>query len=140
MVLIGDSSVLFFVKIIVFIAKIIVSALVFMAVQAFSYWAVYAQIFPFGVASSLPALLTAVAAAVWVWRGMGAAEWGILTTAAIWAVVTGALGFCVGFYGAMIAAPGANQGPLAGFVFGPLGFIAGGICGALWHKVKAAVM
>jgi hypothetical protein len=127
----------------------IVSTLVFFAVQAFSYWAVYAPIFAYGIKASQPfrataiaALLTAVVAVVWVWRGMGASEWGILTTVAVWAVVAGAVSFCLGFYGPIIFAPGANQGPLLGiFITGPLGFIMGGICGlTLWHRAKVSAI
>ena len=44
----------------------------------------------------------------------------------------GAVGFCGGFFGTMILTPEANQGPLLGiFITGPLGFIGGGILGAI---------
>lgn len=43
-----------------------------------------------------------------------------------------------GFFGPMIFAPGANQGPLLGtFITAPLGFLLGGVMGwiyALWRK------
>ena len=46
--------------------------------------------------------------------------------------------FLVGFVGPMIWAQDANQGPMLGlFITGPLGFIGGGICGAIyawWRK------
>jgi hypothetical protein len=62
---------------------------------------------------------------------------GILMAALYWATVEGALGFCGGFFGPMIFAPEANQGPLLGiFITGPLGFIVGGMGGliyALWR-------
>jgi len=55
-------------------------------------------------------------------------------------VVTGALlggtiGFVLGFFGPMILAPGANQGPLLGlFVTGPGGVVLGAIGAALWPR------
>ncbi|MGQ0445843.1 MAG: hypothetical protein ACT4O2_12145 [Beijerinckiaceae bacterium] len=66
----------------------------------------------------------------------------ILTTGLYWAAVVGALGFCGGFFGPLIFAPEANQGPLLGiFITGPLGFIGGGMGGliyALWRRSAAA--
>jgi len=127
-------------------AKIMASVFVFLAAYFFFFWVVYAQIFtnsePF--VPNVAAFLTAVAAAIWVWRSMGAADRGILTTAAVWAAAAGAVGFCGGFFGPLIFSPEANQGPLLGiFITGPLGFIAGGICGlvyALWRKAKATAV
>lgn len=41
-------------------------------------------------------------------------------------VVVGVAGFVLGFFGPMILAPDANQGPLLGiFSTGPLGFVLG---------------
>jgi hypothetical protein len=46
--------------------------------------------------------------------------------------ILGGIGFIGGFFGPMIFAPEANQGPLLGiFITGPLGAILGGIGGAL---------
>ena len=42
------------------------------------------------------------------------------------AVILGAIAFAVGFFGPLIWAPDANQGPLLGiFITGPLGFVFG---------------
>jgi hypothetical protein len=42
------------------------------------------------------------------------------------ALLMGGVGFALGFFGPMIFAPGANQGPMLGiFISGPLGFLAG---------------
>ena len=47
-----------------------------------------------------------------------------------WALVVGGVGFALGFFGPMIFAPGANQGPLLGiFITGPLGFLVGLVVG-----------
>jgi hypothetical protein len=45
---------------------------------------------------------------------------------ATWAFAIGVVCFSVGFFGPMIFAPGANQGPLLGILItGPLGFLGG---------------
>ena len=49
-----------------------------------------------------------------------------------WAVICGAVGFSIGFFGPMIFAPDANQGPLLGiFITGPLGTVIGAIAGLI---------
>jgi len=125
------------------VVKAIVAAVVFLAVYFFSFWVIFAQVIP----DNMPwlmmggALAAATAAAWWAWRKTGAAEHGVLATAVTWALVLGAIGFCVGFFGPLIFAPDANQGPLLGiFITGPLGFVLGGVAGlvyALWRKRKA---
>lgn len=45
----------------------------------------------------------------------------------------GAIGFTAGFFGPILLAPEANQGPLLGiFVTGPLGFVFGAMVGWLY--------
>ena len=61
-----------------------------------------------------------------MWKGAG-----------LGAVVLGLIGFAGGFFGPMIFAPEANQGPLLGiFITGPLGTVAGAIIGAIagWSR------
>jgi len=123
-------------------AKILVSIVVFLGLYFFSYWMLFAQILPDNAlpAQNVLALLTGLAAAFAVWRGMSSADQGILATAATWAAIAGALGFCGGFFGPLIFAPNANQGPLLGiFITGPLGFVGGGLCGliyAFFHRAQ----
>jgi len=53
-----------------------------------------------------------------------------------WAIILGGIGFIAGFFGPMILAPGANQGPMLGiFITGPLGAIAGAAYG-IWHELR----
>ena len=48
------------------------------------------------------------------------------------ALVVGGIGFAAGFFGPMVFAPGANQGPLLGiFITGPGGFLLGLVYGVL---------
>jgi hypothetical protein len=51
------------------------------------------------------------------------------------ALLVGGIGFAAGFFGPMVFAPGANQGPLLGiFITGPLGFLGG----LAWGVFRAA--
>jgi hypothetical protein len=51
------------------------------------------------------------------------------------ALLVGGIGFAAGFFGPMIFAPDANQGPMLGiFITGPLGFLAG----LAWGVFRAA--
>ena len=52
------------------------------------------------------------------------------------ALIVGGIGFCAGFFGPMVFAPDANQGPLLGiFITGPLGALVGAIGGVV-HGVR----
>jgi hypothetical protein len=49
---------------------------------------------------------------------------------AAWSLAIGGVSFAVGFFGPMIVAPGANQGPLLGILItGPLGLVVGSVVG-----------
>jgi len=51
-------------------------------------------------------------------------------------LIVGGIGFCAGFFGPMVFAPDANQGPLLGiFITGPLGALFGAIGGVV-HGVR----
>jgi hypothetical protein len=53
------------------------------------------------------------------------------------ALIAGGIGFVGGFFGPMIFAPGANQGPLLGlFITGPLGFLLGGAGGLVYGLMR----
>lgn len=51
------------------------------------------------------------------------------------AIAGAAVGFLGGFYGPLLVAPAANQGPLLGiFITGPIGLIGGALSGFIyWH-------
>lgn len=56
----------------------------------------------------------------------------VVSSAVKWGLILGGSGFALGFFGPLIVAPGANQGPLLGiFVTGPLGFLGGLLFGAV---------
>ena len=55
-----------------------------------------------------------------------------LTFALVGAASLGFIAFVAGFVGPIIFTPEANQGPLLGiFITGPLGFVVGGLIGAV---------
>jgi hypothetical protein len=55
-----------------------------------------------------------------------------LRRVAHWTAVVGGVCFAAGFFGPMILAPDANQGPLLGiFITGPLGVVAGLLIGGI---------
>jgi hypothetical protein len=122
-------------------ARIAISVFASLVVYFVCYWFCFAQIISESaswLATDL-ALLTAALASWCAWKQSEAPGRGVFTTALRWAVVIGAIGFCGGFFGPMIFAPDANQGPLLGiFVTGPLGFIAGGIAGTFYGLWRPA--
>ena len=118
--------------------KFLVSLLVFAAMSLFSYWMLFVQIIPENLAwlATSGAFLTAAALAGLTWRGMGVETPGLFGKIMVWAAIAGAVGFSGGFFGPMVLAPQANQGPLLGlFITGPLGFAAGAI-GGLIHGLR----
>jgi hypothetical protein len=59
----------------------------------------------------------------------------IIASAFRGALIVGGIGFCAGFFGPMVFAPDANQGPLLGiFITGPLGVLLGAIGGAVYAR------
>ena len=57
--------------------------------------------------------------------------------AILWGFVLGGIGFVLGFFGPLVLAPDANQGPLLGiFITGPAGFVVGTLAGAIVSSRK----
>ena len=123
------------------VARFGLAFVVGVATYFFMFW------LPFSLLSFLPghllfALVGSLAAAIWagryVWRRTEhGSEGGLLAVTFGGAMTVGALGFVFGFFGPMIWAPDANQGPLLGlFYTGPLGFLLGGIGGFLYGLVR----
>ena len=102
---------------------------------------------PFSLVSFLPghflfATLGSLLAAIWtakyMWRRTEESrDDGLLALTFRGALRVGAIGFVGGFFGPMIFAPGANQGPMLGlFITGPLGFLIGGAGGFVYGLVR----
>jgi hypothetical protein len=104
----------------------------------FLYWIPF-SFFPFeerNVFSDIFAFLCAAAISWVVWVKLKTRGIGPISCTFLGAVLLGALGFSAGFFGPLLFAPEANQGPLLGiFITGPLGFIVGGIAGlTYWYR------
>jgi hypothetical protein len=84
---------------------------------------------------SLVALAAAIYVSRRVWAGAAEGSSSVAVMAGLGAVILGGLGFVAGFFGPMIFAPEANQGPMLGlFITGPAGVVIGAIAGALYAK------
>ncbi len=113
--------------------RIIVSAVVIVATYYFCYWMTLAFIpIPWGVAA-IASYACAMAAGWYAWTRTAAVDSSLARSVGYWALVIGAIGFIGGFFGPMVFAPDANQGPLLGILItGPVGVLIGAI-GGLVH-------
>jgi hypothetical protein len=104
-------------------------------------WLVLRLFLPFGGIEwlgNLLALVIAGVAARYAWVG---AEHGLPRSgyAGIGAVTLGVTGFVLGFFGPMLLAPDANQGPMLGiFITGPGGALLGVVLGWLYGVKQGA--
>jgi hypothetical protein len=113
-----------------------------LAVLAFfgSYFIVWllTLLMPFGGQEwlgSLVALAASIYVARQVWQGTAGDSTSVAVMAGLGAVILGGVGFVAGFFGPMIFAPGANQGPMLGlFITGPAGVVIGAITGAMYAR------
>ena len=115
------------------IFRVVVSAIVIVATFYFFYWTALAFIpIPWGVASVI-AYACAMAAGWYAWTRTASVNPTLMRSVGYWAMVAGAIGFIGGFFGPMVFAPGANQGPLLGILItGPAGVLIGA-AGGLVH-------
>jgi len=123
------------------VARFGLSFLVGVATFYFVFWV------PFSLVSFVPghwllATVGSFAAAIWAarytWRRTAEPrDGGVLAMTLGGALVVGGIGFVGGFFGPMIFAPEANQGPLLGlFITGPLGFVLGAGGGFVYGLVR----
>lgn len=119
--------------------RLILASVAFVATYFFTYWLPFAFL-PDSVPAIVPpvaALLCGVLAGRFVWRKTDAEAPGLAGAVVLGALITGAIGFVGGFFGPLIFAPEANQGPLLGiFITGPLGFVLGGIGGGIYWAAR----
>lgn len=105
----------------------------------FTYWMLlilFTFILPDGLSGwiAMGAALACGGAAGWyLWTSSESLSQGLVRLVAKGALYTGGIGFVLGFFGPMIIAPDANQGPMLGiFITGPLGFLLGAVGGAVY--------
>ena len=111
-----------------------------------SYYLIYWLPFAFiPEAQNIPAipiivsLLIALGIGVFIWKKTTTLSNGLATYILMGGIITGSIGFILGFVGPMILSPSSNQGPLLGILItGPLGFLMGLIGGGIywWFNVK----
>ena len=120
------------------LSRIIVSAFVVVGTFYFVYWVPFALL-P-GVHWGIAAVVSyacAMAAGWYAWTRTASVSSSLTRSVGYWALVVGAIGFVGGFFGPMIFAPGANQGPMLGiFITGPAGVILGAIGGLIYGLVQ----
>lgn len=113
-----------------FIFRVLALLIVLPAAYYFVYWVPLSFLALFIKQRWIPevvALLCTLAIGWFVWQKLGSGKQGLVTSSLIGAIVFGAIGFNAGFFGPLIFAPEASQGPLLGlFITGPLGFFLGG--------------
>jgi hypothetical protein len=120
-------------------ARVILTGVTFVATYFFTFW-VPGSLLPLGGQFWIAMILAVVAAyyaARFVWRRTDAPDNGAFATAGLGAAIVGGIGFIGGFFGPLIFAPGANQGPLLGlFITGPLGVVVGAIGGYVYGLTR----
>jgi hypothetical protein len=85
-------------------------------------------------------MVIAILVARYVWTRSGSWSGGRshATYIVIGGLVIGGIGFVAGFFGPIIFAPEANQGPLLGILItGPLGFLIGAVAGFVYSHMRA---
>lgn len=122
-----------------FVWRLLVLLVVVPATYFFIYWVPFSLV-PLGEArwiADVGALLCTAFVAWFVWVKLGSADQGMISSIFLGAILIGGIGFTAGFFGPMIFAPEANQGPLLGLLItGPLGFLAGGIAGFFYWTFR----
>jgi hypothetical protein len=114
--------------IMVFIATYVVSWMLFLLLPLGS----------FSWLGSIAALAVAIMMARYTWRHADEVPATFTGAIVIGAVSLGAIGFVAGFFGPMIFAPEANQGPMLGiFITGPGGAIVGAIMGLVYRLINS---
>ena len=95
-------------------------------------------LFEFQAFTFLIPLIAAVAVARYIWVRADDMPRHLAGSILYGAVLFGGVGFTAGFFGPMIFAPAANQGPLLGiFITGPAGVLMGALAGLVYGLVKS---
>jgi len=79
-----------------------------------------------------PAFLT-----IYIWKKTSTIKADIAAYTILGGLIAGSVSFLAGFFGPILLAPSAEQGPLLGiFITGPIGFVIGLIMGGLYGYKK----
>lgn len=122
------------------VIRIILTFLSVVASYYFIFWVPFSLI-PGG--HNIPAipiivsLLIAVILGGFVWKQTRKISNGLSTYIILGGIITGSIGFIIGFVGPIIFSPSSNQGPLLGiFITGPIGFLIGLAGGGIYWRIK----
>ena len=125
-------------------ARIVASVFAYFVANALAFWCL--SLLATGGGPTFLASIIAMpiglagAVAAWrlpVWNGRASLQRSILMSVLQGALIVGGIGFCAGFFGPMVFAPDANQGPLLGiFITGPLGALLGAIGGFVYGRSR----
>jgi hypothetical protein len=120
--------------------RIILCVFTFLAFYFFSYWfsfVLFHRNVRIPYLQNVIAFVIAIVASMFVWERTGNVTQGLASYIILGGVITGAIGFILGFVGPIIFTPSNNLGPLLGiFITGPLGFIFGLIGGGIYWRTK----
>ena len=109
------------------LGRIALAVLAGLAAFVVGYW-VPGSLLPDGWATACGVAIGAAVAGI-VWAGAGSRS-ALMRGAVLGAAWGGGIGFAGGFFGPMLLAPDANQGPLLGlFITGPGGVVLGALAG-----------
>lgn len=124
------------------LVRLSITAIAAVASFYFVFWLPCSLIFPSGAPLWLPFLASATCSAItarYVWRRTATVSQNLVSSVVLGALMIGTISFCAGFFGPLVFAPDANQGPLLGiFITGPLGLVAGALAGAVHWSMRRA--
>ena len=122
------------------VVRLFMTAICSVAVYYFGYWVPFSLIMPNRTSDWVRFVGSAVcslAVGWYVWRSLASGAAGLASSVLLGAVVVGGVSFVAGFFGPIIFAPEANQGPLLGlFITGPLGAVAGAVGGGVFWLAR----
>jgi len=118
--------------------RIVAMFIVIPASFYFIVWVPFAFLPPInGFIRLFISLICALAIGWFVWKKLGTMTLELGLYIFLGGVILGSISFILGFFGPIIFAPEANQGPLLGiFITGPLGFLIGLIGGGVFWFIK----
>jgi hypothetical protein len=121
--------------------RIFLTFISFGASYFFIYWVPFSLIQALkeiqGNKAAIISLLIAFLIGTVVWKKTETISNGIAKYIILGGIITGSIGFILGFFGPIIINPDANQGPLLGiFITGPIGFLIGLVGGGIYWLVN----
>lgn len=111
----------------------------FCATYFFVYWvplSLIRGVLERPVIINLIAIVIGIGVGYFVWRSSGKLSDNLSKYIFLGGILTGTLLFLAGFFGPLIFSPSNDQGPLLGFILGPIGFVLGLGGGRLYWQLR----